>query len=239
MHYVDIMIIAFLEGIHSSHGHVLLNMRYNTTLTAIIGWLKPCLTGIECWIPAERSKVQRSATSLFEPWLQRGIFHKFNAALQAFEDQSASSNQEIRNDGHANDPFKLQSQYFFHEYELNDRWLKPRLTGIECWLPAKILQDQRCETCYSRLERKFLLNKIYFWTYKISISVRILNIFVRIWAQWSVDWSHVWLASSADCRREGQNLNSVLGDFLFKSASFNQAKYIFVHVNDPSELKYR
>jgi len=45
-----------LEGIHSSQGHVLLNMRYNTTLIAIIGWLKPCLTGIECWIPAERSK---------------------------------------------------------------------------------------------------------------------------------------------------------------------------------------
>ena len=35
----------------------------------IIGWLKPCLTGIECRIPAERSKVQRSATSLFERWL--------------------------------------------------------------------------------------------------------------------------------------------------------------------------
>jgi len=73
----------------------------------------------------------------------------------------------------------------------------------------------------------------------MSISVRILNIFVRIWAQWSVDWSHVWLASSADCRREGQNFNAVLRDFLFKSASFNQAKYIFGHVNDPSELKYR
>jgi len=87
MRFVDIMIIAFMEGMHSSHGHVLLNMRYNTTLIARIGWLKPCLTGIECWIPAERSKVQRSATSLFERWLQRGKFHKFNAALQTFEDQ--------------------------------------------------------------------------------------------------------------------------------------------------------
>jgi len=29
------------------------------------------------------------------------------------------------------------------------------LTGIECWLPAKMLQDQRCKTSYSRLERKF------------------------------------------------------------------------------------
>ena len=37
-------------------------------------------------------------------------FHKFNAALQTFEDQSASSNQEICNDGHTNDSFKLQSQ---------------------------------------------------------------------------------------------------------------------------------
>jgi len=44
---------------------------------------------------------------------------------------------------------------------------------------------------------------------------------------------------SADCRREGQNFKAVLGDFPFKSASFNQAKYIFGHVNDPSELKYR
>jgi len=48
MHFVDIMIIAFLEGMHSSQGHVLLNMRYNTSLIAIICWLKPCLTGIEC-----------------------------------------------------------------------------------------------------------------------------------------------------------------------------------------------
>jgi len=110
MHIVDIIIIAFLEGMHSSQGHVLLNMRYNTTLIAIIGWLKPCLTGIECWIPAERSKVQRSATSLFERWLQRGKFHKFSTALQTFEDESANSNQETCNDGHANDPFKLQSQ---------------------------------------------------------------------------------------------------------------------------------
>jgi len=37
MRFVDIVIIAFLEGVHSSHGHVLLNMRYNTTLIAIIG----------------------------------------------------------------------------------------------------------------------------------------------------------------------------------------------------------
>ena len=110
MRFVDITIIAFMEGIHSSHGHVLLNMRYNTTLIAIIGWLKPCLTGIECWIPAERSKVQSSATSLFERWLQRGKFHKFNAALQTFEDDSAYSNQEKCNDGRANDLFKLQSQ---------------------------------------------------------------------------------------------------------------------------------
>ena len=102
MHFVDIMIIAFLEEIRSSQGHVLLNMRYNTTLIAIIGWLKPCLTGIECRIPAERSKVQRSATSLFERWLQRGIFHKFNTALQTFEDQSEISNQEKCNDGQAN-----------------------------------------------------------------------------------------------------------------------------------------
>ena len=94
MHFVDIMIVAFLEGIHSSHGHVLLNMRYNTTLIAILGWLKPCLTDIECWIPAKRSKVQHSATSLFERWLQRGKFHKFNAGLQTFEDESANSNKK-------------------------------------------------------------------------------------------------------------------------------------------------
>ena len=60
-------------------------MRYNTTLIAIIGWLKPCLTGIERWIPAERSKVQRSATSLFERWLQHRKFHKFNATLQTLK----------------------------------------------------------------------------------------------------------------------------------------------------------
>ena len=35
MRFVDIMIIAFVGGIHRSHGHVLLNMRYNTTLIAI------------------------------------------------------------------------------------------------------------------------------------------------------------------------------------------------------------
>jgi len=37
MRFVDIMILAFLGDIQSSHGHVLLNMRYNTTLIAIIG----------------------------------------------------------------------------------------------------------------------------------------------------------------------------------------------------------
>jgi len=71
--FVDIIIMAFLGGIESSHGHVLLNMRYKTTLIAIIGWVKSCLTGIECWIPAERSEVQHSATSLFERWLQPKI----------------------------------------------------------------------------------------------------------------------------------------------------------------------
>jgi len=40
---------------------------------------------------------------------------------------------------------------------------------------------------------------------------------------------HVWQASSADCRREGQNFNAVLGDFLFKSASFNKQK-IFLYM---------
>ena len=109
--------------------------------------------------------------------------------------------------------------------------------SVDC--RRKYYKINAAKQAISRLERKFWLNKIYFWTYKTSISVRTLNIFVRIWAQWSVDWSHVWLSSSADCRREGQNFNSVLGDFLFKSASFNQAENIFVHVNDPSELKYR
>jgi len=35
--FVDIIIMALLGGIESSHGHVLLNMRYKTTLIAIIG----------------------------------------------------------------------------------------------------------------------------------------------------------------------------------------------------------
>jgi len=48
MRFVDIMIMAFLGGIESSHGHVLLKMRYNTTLIAIIGLMQPCLTNIEC-----------------------------------------------------------------------------------------------------------------------------------------------------------------------------------------------
>jgi len=168
MHYVDIMIIAFLEGIHSSQGHVLLNMCYNTTLIALIGWLKPCLTGIECWIPAERSKVQRSATSLFERWLQRGKFHKFNTTIQTFEDESANSNQEKCNDGHANDPFN-------------------------------------------------------------TISI----IFPRIWAQWSVDWSHVWLALSVDCRRKCYKLNPAKQAIRELSASFNWIKYIFGHMKYP------
>ena len=51
---------------------------------------------------------------ILAPWgpqqLQRGKFHKFNTALQTFEDQSAISNQEKCNDGHADNPFKLQSQ---------------------------------------------------------------------------------------------------------------------------------
>ena len=73
MRFVDFMIMAFLRGIESSHGHVLLKMSYKTTLIAIIGLVKPCLTGIECWIPAERSEVQRSATSLLERRLQPKI----------------------------------------------------------------------------------------------------------------------------------------------------------------------
>ena len=48
MRFVDIMIMAFLGGIESSHGHVLLKMRHKTILIAIIGLVKPCLTGIEC-----------------------------------------------------------------------------------------------------------------------------------------------------------------------------------------------
>jgi len=108
--FVDIMIMAFLGGIESSHGHVLLNMRYKTTLIAIIGWVKPCLTGIECWIPSERAEVQHSATSLFERWLQRGKFHKFNEALQICEDHRANCNQAKSNVGYANDAFKLKYQ---------------------------------------------------------------------------------------------------------------------------------
>ena len=88
-------LLRFWRKYNSSHDHVLLNMCYNTTLIAVIGWLKPCVTGIECWIPAERSKVQRSATSLFERWLQRGKFHKFNATLQTFEDQGANYNKKM------------------------------------------------------------------------------------------------------------------------------------------------
>jgi len=72
--FVDIMIMAFSGGIESSHGHVLLKMRYKATLIAIIGLVKPCVAGIECWIPAARSEVQRSATSLFERWLQPKIW---------------------------------------------------------------------------------------------------------------------------------------------------------------------
>jgi len=48
-------------------------MHYKTTLIAIMGLVKPCLTGIECWIPAARSEVQRSAMSHFEHWLQPKI----------------------------------------------------------------------------------------------------------------------------------------------------------------------
>jgi len=33
--------------------------------------------------------------------------------------------------------------------------LKPCLTSIERWQPAKISQVQRCKTSYSRSERKF------------------------------------------------------------------------------------
>ena len=48
MRFIDIMIMAFLGGIESSHGHVLPKMRCKTTLIAIIGLVKPCLTGIVC-----------------------------------------------------------------------------------------------------------------------------------------------------------------------------------------------
>ena len=109
MRFVDIMIVAFWGGIESSHCQVLLNMRYNTTLITIVGWLKPCLAGNDCWISAERSKVQRSATSIFNVdcnWKS----HKFNAALQTFEDQSTNSNQAKCNAGHLNDTIKLQSE---------------------------------------------------------------------------------------------------------------------------------
>ena len=73
MRFVDIMIMAFMGGMEWSHGPVLLKMHYKTTLIAIMGLVKPCLTGIECWIPAARSEVQRSAMSHFEHWLQPKI----------------------------------------------------------------------------------------------------------------------------------------------------------------------
>ena len=112
------------------------------------------------------------------------------------------------------------------------------MSGIERWLLAKNSKDLRCKTSYSRSEHKFLSSKICFWTFEWSISVKIWIMFSRIWAQWSVDWSHVWLALSVNCRQKCSKFNAEKQAIRDQTASFNQAKYIFWHVNDPFQLKY-
>jgi len=115
--------------------------------------------------------------------------------------------------------------------------LKLCLNGIERWLPAKRSKDHRCKTSYSRSERKFLSSEIDFWTFKRPISVKIWTTFSRIWAQWSVDWRHVWLALSVNCRQKCSKFNASKQAIRDQSASFNQAKYFFGHVNDLFQLK--
>ena len=73
--------------------------------------------------------------------------------------------------------------------------------------------------------------------YKWPISLEIFIIFPRIWAQYSFDSSHVWLALSVDYRRKSQKFSTVLGVFLDQSASFNQAKCNVGHINDLFQLK--
>jgi len=77
MRFIDVVSFAFLGGVQSSHGHVLLNMHYNTTLIAIIGWAKTCLTGIECWIgyQLKGKTFIACAASHFERSLQPKISH--------------------------------------------------------------------------------------------------------------------------------------------------------------------
>jgi len=82
MSFVDILIMIFWH-IQSSHGHVLLNMHYNTTLIAIISWLKACLT----------SRVFRLKGQ------------NFNAMLRTFRNQRADFNQVKCNAVYVNDRF--------------------------------------------------------------------------------------------------------------------------------------
>jgi len=111
--------------------------------------------------------------------------------------------------------------------------LKLCLNGIERWLPAKRSKDHRCKTSYSRSERK------YFWTCKWPISVKIYVIFPRTWAQYLFHWSSVWLTFSFDCRRNA-TIKFIAAKYAIRdqSASFNQAKLVLGHTNEPFQLKY-
>ena len=69
--------------------------------------------------------------------------------------QSASFNQAKCTSGLINIHFSWNFYNFSTDMSAIFVWLKPCLTSIECWLPAKMSQVHRCKTSYSRSERKF------------------------------------------------------------------------------------
>ena len=95
----NIMIIAFLEGIHSSHGNVLLNMRYNSTLIAII------FGGSHAWL-----------VSSVEYQLKG---QKFNAVLRAFLNVDCGAENFTSSTQHYK-PFKLRAQVLIKKYVMMD-----------------------------------------------------------------------------------------------------------------------
>ena len=88
-------------------------------------------------------------------------------------------------------------------------WLKPCLTNIERWQPAKM--SQLSSSLYDKLfeiRAQVLIKENIFGACKWPISVEIFIIFPRIWVQYLFYWSHVWLALNVDNRRKCHKFNA-------------------------------
>jgi len=70
------------------------------------------------------------------------------------------------------------------------------VSSVSTVLKTKVSYDK---TNLLRFEFKFKFSKLYWWIRKhFRLNIKY---FSRIWAQWTVDWSHIWLSVNDGCWR--------------------------------------